>query len=469
MELKRYEYQAEELGIDMGAVDKPARETVAVLQQAGYQSWLVGGCVRDLMLHRRPKDFDLVTSARPEEIHRLFRRSRKIGKRFVIMHVLYGPGWPKSYLEVSTLRRSPKESGQADNVWSKRLEDDVQRRDFTANALYMDPMAQTVIDFVGGVPDIREKILRVVGVPEQRFREDPVRILRLARFAARYGFSAPPEEMDAMKKVAPLLESVNLSRKSLEVGKLFAAGYAVQTMSTVREFGLLTYFLPDPERFLSVSEQQLGYAVGDFWDKALSELDQKRVKHLADWGTDAPQAGNWGGLLSALLWPYFFVKMKDKHGTFTEITAKIALRENQIKEDNQNIRDDNVDLAEIVRTGIDDFVTRLIMRVWSSALPDMQLQRMDMEHLHTVWGSQLLMAFGRVPRQILQQKHFQAALWLASLRQQMGDEDAQGLDLEYWQQQHSKVYRPREKSPRSRSPHASRARRGGERRRPHRR
>ncbi|RYE87091.1 MAG: polynucleotide adenylyltransferase PcnB, partial [Oxalobacteraceae bacterium] len=182
----------DEHGIDPRSVSSNAIRVTQALQEAGYQAFVVGGAVRDMLLGVKPKDFDIATDATPEQVKKLFRRAFIIGRRFQIVHVMFG----QDLLEVTTFRgngsdNAPKdEHGRVlrDNSFGPQHED-AARRDFTINALYYDPASQQVLDYHGGMEDIRNKLLRIIGVPEERYREDPVRMLRVVRFAAKLGFS----------------------------------------------------------------------------------------------------------------------------------------------------------------------------------------------------------------------------------------------------------------------------------------
>jgi poly(A) polymerase len=182
-------------GIDPRLLSNNAVRVTSTLQEAGYEAFVVGGAVRDLLLGVKPKDFDIATNATPEQVKRLFRRAFIIGKRFQIVHVMFG----QDLLEVTTFRgtssaNAPKdEHGRVlrDNTFGSQAED-AERRDFTINAMYYNPANQQVLDYHGGIEDIRAKTLRIIGKPEARYREDPVRMLRVVRFAAKLKFTIEP-------------------------------------------------------------------------------------------------------------------------------------------------------------------------------------------------------------------------------------------------------------------------------------
>ena len=234
------------------------------LKDAGYQAFLVGGSVRDLLLGLVPKDFDVATNALPEEIRRVFRNCRLIGRRFRLAHVHFGD----EIIEVATFRASaaPEEvddedhrevedvRGDAraldrngrilrDNLYGS-IDADVWRRDFTANALYYNIADFSVWDYVGGAEDVTARVLKLIGDPEVRYREDPVRMLRAARFAAKLGFSLHPGTRAPLRDLAPLLGGVPAARLFDECLKLFLGGHAVAGFARLREFDLLAHFLP---------------------------------------------------------------------------------------------------------------------------------------------------------------------------------------------------------------------------------
>lgn len=242
-------------GISNDEISHGTHEVVKTLQLAGYQAYLVGGGVRDLLLGTHPKDFDVATDAIPEQVKSLFRRGRIIGRRFRLVHVRVG----REVIEVATFRAAPDQSsddqqhrtsddGQVlrDNQYGSR-EQDAIRRDFTVNALYYDPVSMCLIDDVGGLDDLKSRVLRSLGDPIQRFREDPVRMLRAVRFTVKLGFKPDQAVVDATKELAPLLRNVAPARMFDEALKLFHGGHALQTYLELRETGLFEYLFPDHE------------------------------------------------------------------------------------------------------------------------------------------------------------------------------------------------------------------------------
>jgi poly(A) polymerase len=236
-----------EHGINPQLVSPNALRVTQTLQDAGFKAFVVGGAVRDLLLGVKPKDFDIATNATPEQVKRLFRRAFIIGKRFQIVHVMLG----QEQLEVTTFRGSssdgsPKdEHGRVlrDNTFGEQHEDAV-RRDFTINAMYYDPATQTVLDYHGGIADIRNKTLRMIGVPEARYREDPVRLLRVVRFAAKLNFTIEPATSAPIKVMAPLINNVPAARVFDEMLKLLMSGQALACLQQLRKQGLHHGLLP---------------------------------------------------------------------------------------------------------------------------------------------------------------------------------------------------------------------------------
>jgi poly(A) polymerase len=235
----------EQHGIGRDAISHGSRKVCEVLQSHGYVAYVVGGAVRDLLLGLRPKDFDVATDAYPEEVHKLFRRSRMIGRRFKLVHVMFG----EETVEVSTFRaRTAAETDEhgrvlRDNIYGTR-EDDSIRRDFTVNALYYDPTDETLLDYHNGLRDLRHKSVRIIGDSRARYREDPVRMLRAARFAAKLGFTIDERTRKPIREMAHLLENVPASRVYEEMQKLLLSGHAATSLRQLRSEGLHHGLLP---------------------------------------------------------------------------------------------------------------------------------------------------------------------------------------------------------------------------------
>lgn len=245
-------------GITRDRISSGSRRVCETLQSHGHKAYVVGGAVRDLLIGADPKDFDVATDATPEEVRRYFRRSRIIGRRFQIVHVMMG----QETLEVTTFRGAlgddvkKDEHGRVlhDNVFGSQAED-AARRDFTANALYYDPATEAVIDYHHGVGDLKQKTLRMIGEPRARYREDPVRMLRAVRLAAKLGLSIDPEAKKPIREMAVLLENVPPARLFDEMLKLLTSGHSVKCLTQLRDEGLHHGLLPLLDVIL---EQPLG-------------------------------------------------------------------------------------------------------------------------------------------------------------------------------------------------------------------
>jgi len=246
---------ASDAGISNDNISPKALKVVEGLQQAGYQAYLVGGCVRDLIIGTKPKDFDVSTNATPEQIKKTFgRNARIIGRRFKLVHVRFG----YEVIEVATFRAdandrervgqnemSEGDQGQLlrDNVYGQ-IEEDVIRRDFTVNAMYYDSVKGEILDFMNGIDDVKAGKLKSIGEPELRFTEDPVRMLRVIRFAGKLGFEMEPAALTMIEEQGKLLSHVSNARLFEEVLKLFHGGAAYETYLLLRKYGLFKYLFP---------------------------------------------------------------------------------------------------------------------------------------------------------------------------------------------------------------------------------
>jgi poly(A) polymerase len=291
--------------VSRSAISPNALKVLYRLKDAGYQGFLVGGAVRDLLLGRQPKDFDIATNAHPEQVRELFRNCRLIGRRFHLAHVRYG----QEILEVATFRaahvlidedNSVDEDSRRvmdthgrilrDNLYGS-IEEDVWRRDFTANALYYNIADFSIWDYVGGVADTRARVLKLIGDPETRYREDPVRMLRAVRFAAKLDFSIDTDTAKPIAKLACMLDGVPAARLFDEVTKLFLAGSALRSFELLREYGLLAHLFPE-----------LSSALSQATDSSAEELVKRGLS-----GTDerirADKSVTPAFLFAVLLWP----------------------------------------------------------------------------------------------------------------------------------------------------------------------
>lgn len=314
---KRVEVGKAEHGIDPQLLDERAVKVVTTLTEAGHEAYIVGGAVRDLLLGLRPKDFDVATNATPEQVKALFRRAFIIGRRFRIVHVVYGRGRDHEVIEVSTFRALLDASAEQvagnektskselagktavvdasgrvlrDNVWGPQIED-AARRDFTVNALYYDPVREIVVDYHGGIKDAKKKLLRMIGDPAARYREDPVRIIRVVRFAAKLGFEIEPKTRAPIKEMAALLDNVPQSRTFDEMIKLLQTGHALASIEELRKQGLHRGVFPVLDVALDEAHRHDGRE--KFVQLALADTD-RRV------GEGKPVAPSF--MLASMLW-----------------------------------------------------------------------------------------------------------------------------------------------------------------------
>ena len=288
-------------------VNENALKVLYRLRKEGFDSYLVGGCVRDLLLGREPKDFDVVTNAEPEQIARIFSNCRLIGKRFRLAHVCYG----RDVIEVATFRKAISDDKTQtprlnkdgrllqDNIYGT-IEEDVWRRDFTINALYYNIRDFSIIDYVGGMEDHKAGLVRLIGDAGERFREDPVRMLRAVRFAEKLAFRLHHDCEEAIAPNAHLLAGIPPARLYDEISKLFLTGYGVQTFELLRQYGLFSVLFP-------ATDKSLMYEEADFPKmmviKALENSDQR----IAD---NKPVTLYF--LIAALLWEPMLRRAKEK-------------------------------------------------------------------------------------------------------------------------------------------------------------
>ncbi|SEK98080.1 poly(A) polymerase [Ectothiorhodospira marina] len=282
-------YARAEHGISRANISDNALKVLYRLKDAGFRACLVGGGVRDLLLGREPKDFDVATDAHPEEVRKVFRNCRLIGRRFRLAHVYFG----REIIEVATFRAPHEDSTddpdlEADDAGSRQalvedgriirdnvygtIEQDAWRRDFSINALYYDINDFSVVDYTDGMEDLKDGVLRLIGDPEVRYREDPVRMLRAVRFAAKLGFRLDPAAEEGMVELGDLLEDVAPARLFDEVVKLFHGGHALQTFEMLRHYDLFQYLFPLTEESLEHEEQ--GFPI-TFVANALRNTDDR--------------------------------------------------------------------------------------------------------------------------------------------------------------------------------------------------
>ncbi|NIA55583.1 polynucleotide adenylyltransferase PcnB [Massilia sp. TW-1] len=372
----------EQHGIDPKLVSNNAVRVTQTLQEAGFKAFVVGGAVRDLLLGVKPKDFDIATDATPEEVKKLFRRAFIIGRRFQIVHVMFG----QDLLEVTTFRgkgsdNAPKdEHGRVlrDNNFGPQHED-AERRDFTINAMYYDPATQTVLDYHGGIEDIRAKVLRIIGQPEARYREDPVRMLRVVRFAAKLGFTIEPATRAPIPVMAPLINNVPAARVFDEMLKLLMSGQALACLKELRSSGLHHGLLPLLDVVL---EQPIGMK---FVTLALESTDT-RVK--------AGKGVSPGFLFASLLW----------HQVLEKWTAYRAAGESPIP---------------ALHLAADD--------VLDNQTENLALQRRIATDMRDIWAMQprFERRNGKSPYKLLEHPRFRAGFDFLLLRCESGELDAE--------------------------------------------
>jgi|SRR5882672_408137 len=372
-------------GINRNSINSCALRTTQTLQRGGFAAFVVGGAVRDLILGGKPKDFDIATNATPEEVRGLFRRSRIIGRRFRLVHVLCGP----EMVEVSTFRgggaaddsddRVSDEHGRIlrDNVFGTQ-EQDATRRDFTLNALFYDPATQEVWDYHGGVADLKKRRLRLIGDPERRYREDPIRMLRAVRFAASRGLEIDAATRRPIRRLAGLLAHVPPSRLLDEMMKLLLSGHAAAAVAQLRKEGLHHGVLP-------LLDAAMGRAAGErFVEAALNSTDER----LRGGKTVSP-----GFLFAALLWP--------------EVQAEWKVLEEK-----------SVPQIPALYQAMDH-----VMKAQAGVLPIPHRYGADMRE---IWAMQprFLQRAGKRPYRLLEHPRFRAGYDFVLLRGQSGELDA---------------------------------------------
>jgi len=316
-------------GIDRRNVSRHAIKVCEVLQQHGYEAYIVGGAVRDLIVGLEPKDFDVATNATPEQIRPLFRRARIIGRRFQLVHVVFG----QEIIETSTFRAPASQTQQTDdhgrilrdNEFGNH-EQDAVRRDFTVNALYYNPTTEEVIDYHRGVEDLKHRVVRMIGDPQTRYREDPVRMLRAVRFAVKLNGTIDPQTRAPIAAMADLIENVPASRLFDEMLKLLTCGHAMDCLRQLRQDGLHQGLMP----LLDVVLEQPGGE--EFIELALDRTDH-RVR------AGKPVSPSF--LFAALLWqqvdarckqfvakgePYIQSLMSAADSVLDEQTEKLAIQ-----------------------------------------------------------------------------------------------------------------------------------------------
>lgn len=341
-------YKLRELGLSSDKLDRHAVSITDRLVKAGFQAYLVGGCVRDLLLGIQPKDFDVSTNAEPEEIQALFKNCRLIGRRFRLAHIHFG----RHVIEVATFRgphiKHDKNDSHAhkdgrllrDNVYGT-LEEDAWRRDFTVNALYLDPKKKTVIDYVGGIKDHQNKVLRLMGDPTTRFKEDPVRLIRAVRFKAKLDFQIDNDTAEPMQSMAPLLKDIPAARLYDEILKLFLNTQASQVFEMICQYGLFKALFPQTELCLQKSDSDAPLLL----IKQAMENTQTRLKnnqHVTPYF-----------LLATLLWEPVRRLSEQNRASFSSDTQAIHAAANEVV------------AHQVSRTAIPKRMTTPMREVWA--------------------------------------------------------------------------------------------------------
>ncbi len=286
-------YSFKEHKIEPHHIDKDAVFVIQKLTDHGFTAYLVGGGVRDLLLKQVPKDFDISTSARPEEIKKLFRNCFLIGKRFRLAHIRFGP----KILEVATFRSGDAASEElitSDNRWGT-AEEDAVRRDFTINGLFYDPKKKEILDYIGGVKDARKKLLKTIGDPVKRFRQDPVRMIRLLKFKARFNFKIEPNTLAALRKCKKEIVKSSQARILEELFRMLKSGAGAKFFKLLYESGLLDLLLLKISKFLKTDLSVL---------KLIHEADKFILKH----GKDSLERAT---LVTLLVFPIIEKKVKE--------------------------------------------------------------------------------------------------------------------------------------------------------------
>lgn len=286
-------------------ISKAALRVLYRLNEAGYAAYLVGGAVRDLLLGVQPKDFDVATNATPDEVKKLFRNCRLIGRRFRLAHVVFGP----EIIEVATFRGLGEDGAEGDrhivdgrivrdNIWGS-IEEDAIRRDFRANAMYYDISDFSVRDYVGGMQDLEDRVLRLIGDPETRYREDPVRMLRAARLAAKLGMRVDAAAMAPFATLGALLADAAPARLFDESLKMFLGGHGLKSFRMLERCGLLEFLFPATARALKRGDEALRSLV----EQGLANTDARIVEGKSVtpaflfavllWGEVRDQASHW--------------------------------------------------------------------------------------------------------------------------------------------------------------------------------
>lgn len=328
-------YSFEEHQLCIKKVDSDALYVMHKLRSAGYIAYLVGGSVRDLLLNKSPKDFDICTSAQPEEIKKIFRNCILVGRRFRLAHIRFG----KKILEVSTFRSGDNELDELiirDNKWGTAKEDAL-RRDFTINALFYDSDSQSIIDYIGGFEDIKKQVLRTIGQPFIRFRQDPVRMLRMLKFQARFGFTVDNSSHIALLECRQEIMKSSPARILEELLRMLESKASEPFFRLLAEHGFMHLLMPSLGHFLDSKEAEEVFAFLKEIDSYFSESDNPNLSRAV--------------LLAALVFPILEKKIHTRY-----LSRDITLHLGQIHEEVQELLDEIfrpfVNLSRRLRTSL---------------------------------------------------------------------------------------------------------------------
>ncbi|TQV68296.1 polynucleotide adenylyltransferase PcnB [Exilibacterium tricleocarpae] len=380
-------------------ISASALKVIKRLHEAGFEAYLVGGGVRDLLLGGHPKDFDVATDATPEQVKRLFRSSRIIGRRFRIVHVRFG----REIIEVTTFRAHHEDASghqeaaksdqgmlTRDNVYGD-IQSDAARRDFSINALYYTPKDFSIHDYTGGINDIEQRLVRVIGDPETRYQEDPVRMLRALRFAAKLDFDIAPDSATPIRRLGELLRHIPPARMFEEVLKLFMGGHAAATFELLREYNLLGHLFPATDAVLTGGDEIAG---------ALVHQAMRNTDHRIQRGKRVTPAF----IYAALLWPALQRRLQQ-----------------EFQQEFQQRGEPSVEAQQ-----------QAMQAVISAQLAHTSIPKRFLITMREIWDLQwrLPRRQGKRAERLLEHPRFRAAYDFVLLREEAG-EDLQGLG-EWW-------------------------------------
>ncbi len=372
-------------------LDDNAAKVVYRLLDAGYEGYLVGGCIRDILIKKRPKDFDIATNAHPEEAHELFQRSRLIGRRFKLLHVRFG----REIIEVATFRAGHDSEENDDDVKGKQaesglilrdnvygtIEEDALRRDFTINALYYCVKDHSIYDFTNGYEDIQKKVIRLIGNPDNRYKEDPVRMLRAIRFAAKLDFEIEQATAAPIRQQAHLLQDIAPARLFDETLKLFQSGHAATAYQLLKEYQLLEQLLPSATK--AIKKQS---------DDGLAEALILQGLKNTDRRINQRKSVTPAFLFATLLWHPLQTRMQEILKQNNKMPQLVAL----------HAAANDIIAQQVKRTAIPRRFSTPIREIW-----ELQLR--------------LPKRFGNRAEQLLEHPRFRAAYDLLLLREQSGE------------------------------------------------